>query len=437
MKGSRRRTLALVLALLSLPLAVVLVEAVWFHLRNRNNGSIVSAGEKREYLLYVPQSYDATRPTPLVLSLHGGAGWPVLQRDLSRWNRLAERHGFIVAYPAGHRLDGTGARVWRARLGTEFTTDVRFISDLIDTLEQAYNIDPTRIYVNGLSNGGGMAFVLSCTLSDRIAAVGMVAAAQMLPGSWCTDHRPVPVISFHGTADAIVPYQGGTTLVWPDGSFPDVSQWTASWARRNRCGGDAVESAIAADVTRRHYPGCAGGADVVLFTIHGGGHTWPGGGPLPEWFLGPTSHSIDATRQMWAFFQQHQLPTPQIGAVSGPRPGGRMRQEAASSGVSQYRRQSRRSEPRSRSSSTGGAGSASCGFEDLFRGGFWGSLRIQKEMLMKKHFRLVVAGDCSRRPPRPPSRGHAERAVAIYTEQRSKDLAEAQAVLDKCLAAGE
>ncbi|MCP4659604.1 MAG: hypothetical protein GY856_29735 [bacterium] len=304
---SRRRVLGAVLTLISLPLVVALVEAVSFHVRNRNNGSIVSSGEKREYLLYVPKSYDSTRPTPLVISMHGGGGWPVLQRDLSRWNRLADSHGFIVAYPSG--LEVTGTRSWRVmRRGTGLTKDVRFISDLIDDLEKAYNIDPTRIYANGLSNGGGMAFVLSCTLSDRIAAVGMVAAAQMLPWSWCTDHRPVPMVAFHGTADSIVPYEGGTTLVFPDGSFPDVSQWTANWARRNRCGPDAVESAVAADVTRRDYTDCADDAAVVLFTIHGGGHTWPGGEPLPEWFLGATSRSVDATRQMWAFFQEHWLP---------------------------------------------------------------------------------------------------------------------------------
>src|SRR3989475_7914632 len=87
--------------------------------------------------------------------------------------------------------------------------DVRFISALIDTLEAAYNIDPTRIYANGLSAGGGMAFVLSCTLSDRIAAVGLVAAAQPLDWSRCTDQRPVPVIAVHGDADPIRPDQGG------------------------------------------------------------------------------------------------------------------------------------------------------------------------------------------------------------------------------------
>jgi polyhydroxybutyrate depolymerase len=153
--------------------------------------------------------------------------------------------------------------------GTGLAKDVRFISDLIDDLEKAFNVDPTRIYADGLSNGGGMAFVLSCTLSDRIAAVGMVAAAQSLPWDWCTDRRPVPMIAFHGTADRLVPYEGGTSWVGPV-SFPDVSRWTASWARRNRCGPDPVETTVAADVTRRDYTDCADDAAVVLFTIHGG-----------------------------------------------------------------------------------------------------------------------------------------------------------------------
>jgi polyhydroxybutyrate depolymerase len=177
---------------------------------------------------------------------------------------------------------------------------------LIDTLKATYNVDSTRIYANGLSNGGGMAFVLSCTLSDRIAAVGMVGAAQLLPFGWCTDRRPVPMINFHGTADWAAPYHGGTSWVAPD-PFPDVQAWTKRWARRNRCALNPIDSAVAADVIRRAYTSCAGDAAVVLYTIRGGGHTWPGGGPLPEWFVGPTSQSIDASSLMWAFFQAHPL----------------------------------------------------------------------------------------------------------------------------------
>jgi polyhydroxybutyrate depolymerase len=293
-----------VLILISLPAALALSEAVSFHVRNRNNGSIVSSGETRQYLLFVPRSYDRTRPAPLVISMHGAAGWPAQQMDMSEWNELAEREGFIVVYPSG--VDGAGPRIWRVERGDGLERDVRFISELIDKLESDYNIDPARIYANGLSNGGGMTFVLSCTLSDRIAAAGLVAAAQTLPWSWCTDRRPVPMIAFHGTADPMVPYNGGTSWITPD-SFPGVSTWARNWARRNRCAPTPTESAVAPDVTRREYSQCADGASVVLYTIRGGGHSWPGGKPMPEWFVGPTSRSIDATSQMWAFFRAHRL----------------------------------------------------------------------------------------------------------------------------------
>ena len=301
---SGKRVLGAVLILIALPMVLVVVEAFSYYVRNRNNGSIVSSGWKREYLLYVPRSYDRTRPTPLVISMHGAGGWPVQQMDVSKWNRLAESHGFIVVYPSGTK--GLGPRVWRAGRGPGLRRDVRFISDLIDTLEAAYNIDPSRIYANGLSNGGGMAFVLSCTLSDRIAAVGMVAAAHLLPWSWCTDRRPVPMIAFHGTADRMTPYNGGRSPVAPV-PFPSIPAWTASWALRNRCETNPVESVVAADVTRLEYTNCADDAAVALYTVKGGGHQWPGGKPLPEWFVGPTSNGVDATSRMWAFFLEHRL----------------------------------------------------------------------------------------------------------------------------------
>ncbi len=184
--------------------------------------------------------------------------------------------------------------------------DVRFITELIDTLKASYNIDSTRIYANGLSNGGGMSFALSCTLSDRIAAVGMVAAAQTIPWTWCTDTRAVPMIAFHGTADPEVPYNGGSSWVSPR-RFPSTPRWAANWARRNGCGADPIESTVAPDVTRRAYANCANDAAVVLYTIQGGGHTWPGGTPLPKWFVGRTTQSIDATSLMWSFFGEHPL----------------------------------------------------------------------------------------------------------------------------------
>jgi polyhydroxybutyrate depolymerase len=282
---------------------VAAVEAVRYFAVNRSTHTIVSSGLTREYIVYAPPTYDSSKPTPLVISLHGASMWPAAHQDTSQWNRVADREGFIVAYPSG--LTGDGPRHWEATPHGEASRDVAFIGDLIDALGRTYNIDPARIFANGLSNGGGMSFVLSCRMSDRIAAVGLVASAQLLPWSWCADERPVPMINFHGTAD-LAPYDGGTSWVTPQ-TLPSAPGWTANWARRNRCEPAPVESRIAADVTRTEYAGCANNADAVLYTIEGGGHTWPGGGGLPEWFVGTTTRSIDASSVMWEFFKAHPL----------------------------------------------------------------------------------------------------------------------------------
>lgn len=300
----RAFVIAAVLCCIGLPPLFVLVNAASFYSVNRTNGTIVtSAGQAREYIVYVPKSYDRTKPSPLVISMHGAENWPSFQMNLSQWNQLADERGFIVVYPAG---EGGGPKTWHMRGERTRMPDVIFIAELIDKLEASYAIDPTRIYANGLSNGGGMTFALSCTLSHRIAAFGPVAAAVTLPVDWCQDSRPAPMIAFHGTGDRFTPYNGAKVWLAPE-PFPSIPEWTANWARRNRCSPTPVESAAAPDVTRLEYTGCADDASVVLYTVHGGGHTWPGGQPMPEWLVGPTSRSIDATRLMWAFFCQHPL----------------------------------------------------------------------------------------------------------------------------------
>lgn len=297
--SGRRGVLIAVLGLLSIPVVLVAIEAVVYARVNRSNGMLMSSGSAREYLLHVPASYDATKPAPLVISFHGAGAWPAAQMDTSQWNALADEQGFVVVYPAG--ITGRGPRVW-----TPEPADVRFIGELIDHLSASYNIDRRRVYANGLSNGGGMSFFLSCTMSDRIAAVGLVGSAQTEPWDWCTDRRAVPMISFHGTDDAFTPYHGGTSVVAPR-PFPSQPVWTANWAQRNGCGSQPVDTRVAADVSRRSYTHCANDADVVLYTIDGGGHTWPGGGHLPEWALGKTTRSLEATRVMWQFFRDHPL----------------------------------------------------------------------------------------------------------------------------------
>src|SRR5260370_8835127 len=240
MKGNRKKIIVGVLVIvIGLPLAFILTAFACSSVMDKTNGTIVSSGVTRRYLLYVAKTYDRSKPTPLVISLHGGALWPAAERAISRWNDLAEQHGFIVVYPAGSGAFlgglGPGPQVWHVGprgLGR----DVRFIFDLIVKLEAEYNIDPTRIYADGMSIGGGMAFALSCELPDRIAAVGAVAAAHQLPWD-CRDSKPVPTVAFHGTADPMAPYQGGKSPIRP-GTFAKIPDWTAHVAQRNQCNGD-------------------------------------------------------------------------------------------------------------------------------------------------------------------------------------------------------
>jgi polyhydroxybutyrate depolymerase len=303
MRG-KRTAMGIVTALIALPGLVVVAEAAGFFMRYSHNGSIVSSGIEREYELYVPASYDPARATPLVITLHGAALWGPAQREISHWNDVADRHGFIVVYPSGRR--GPGPRVWSLDTSRGISRDVRFVADLIDTLRRSYHIDTMRIYANGLSNGGGMSFVLSCTMPDRIAAVGMVGPALLVPFDWCPDRNPVPVIAFHGTADNAAPYEGGASWV-TSMRFPDVRKWMDRWSKRNGCAPLPIDTTIAADVVRRAYSACTNAADIVLYTIVGGGHTWPGGPSIPEWAFGKTATSIDASALMWTFFQAHPL----------------------------------------------------------------------------------------------------------------------------------
>ena len=308
MKRGTKIVLGIVAVLVAVPAMLVVagIAAIYvIYEPNATNGTINVSGEEREYLLYVPKSYDAKKPTPLVVSLHAAMNSPAFQRDVSRWNRKADENGFIVVYPAGM---GVGVKTWfmHGLLSPRGMPDVRFISALVDKLQAQYNIDPARIYADGLSNGGGMAYVLSCRMSDRIAAVGAVSSAQSVPFSWCKDERPVPVIMMHGSADPVVPYGGGQTAIAPD-PFPAVRTFVASWAKRNRCAADPVESKAGGDVVRTEYTGCADNAAVVLYTVNGAGHQWFGGKALPEWCCGRPSDSIDATSLEWAFFRDHPL----------------------------------------------------------------------------------------------------------------------------------
>ena len=289
-----------------LPALLLALVFVWAAASDTTNGTIVSSGVTRRFLIHIPKSYDRSKATPLVISFHPAATWPALVEHVSRWDDVADAHGFIVVYPAGTGVFGgsmRGPHVFPP--GAEGRVrEVRFVSDLLDKLEADYDIDPDRVYANGMSNGGWMAFALSCDLPERIAAVGIVAGAFGADLA-CGATRPMPTMEFHGTADPLAPYTGGKSPFAPR-PFVSVANWIRDVARRNHCGGDPIDARIAPRVRRIAYGDCAGGADTILYTIEAGGHIWPGGERLPEWIVGPTTDEVDATRIMWEFFARHR-----------------------------------------------------------------------------------------------------------------------------------
>lgn len=196
-------------------------------------------------------------------------------------------------------------------------TMVAFVRDLIDELEAELCIDPARVFSTGMSMGAMISTRLACNLSDRIAAIAPVAGlyfpplADELPESpECNSSRPVPIITFHGIDDPIVPFNGGL----PSDEdfdfrlrFHDIDGVVINaWATHNGCDAEPAREPVTAGVYLLHYTGCQENAEVELYVIDGGGHTWPDA-TSDEERLGFTTHEISANDLLWDFFEQHPL----------------------------------------------------------------------------------------------------------------------------------
>jgi polyhydroxybutyrate depolymerase len=277
------------------------------HVRHLNFG-----GRDRFAEIHVPPGYRKGTPTPVVMVWHGGGGFPGAMRKQSGMDAVSDRHGFLVVYPAG-----TGTR--KERLLTfnagaccdyavkENIDDVGFTVALLQDLGSIYSIDPARVYSTGLSNGALMSYRLACELSDRIAAIAPVAGTLGIDR--CAPRRAVSVMEFHGLADNNLPFAGGVgSRSVSRVNFRPVTDTIQTFVCLNSCPETPKALKKGASVAQIYGP-CRDGSEVVLWTIEGAGHTWPGGETtlLEKPIVGPVSRDISASEEMWEFFQRHPI----------------------------------------------------------------------------------------------------------------------------------
>lgn len=220
-------------------------------------------GKSRYALVHIPAHWNGKTAVPLILSFHGLGSTAEQQRGTDGFVAHSDKDNFIVVYPqAGGTLRNLGA-AWDLKGSSEIT----FVNALLDGLEQRACIDRSRVYATGLSYGGAMTDLVACNLADRFAKVAPVSA--YLPTRPCTPVRPVPIMSFHGVEDHLLPYDGAAR----SGQRP-FEEWGADWAKRDGCAPTRSEKQYRATVEELRYSGCK--EPVILYRVHHNGHTWPG-----------------------------------------------------------------------------------------------------------------------------------------------------------------
>jgi polyhydroxybutyrate depolymerase len=250
--------------------------------------------QNRMYNFHVPQSYTGSNAVPLVIALHHYGSNGDQFEPITGFNPVADTAGFIVVYP-----DATGApSEWNAGIGLTPSTlainDVEFISAIIDKFSINYNIDTNRVYVVGFSNGSIMTHRLAAELSSKITAIGAVAgqATNQILNSLSPD-RPVAIIHFHMLDDPSLSYYGGSLN---NISYPAVEDVISAWISINKCLTQPTILINNAEVLGRTWVSTESHADITLYTITSGGHTWP-------------DHPVSATELMWKFFKNHPRET--------------------------------------------------------------------------------------------------------------------------------
>ena len=266
--------------------------------------TISQDGLERNFIINVPTDYNPNNSYPVIINFHGFGSNSTQQMFYGDFRAIAESEGIILVQPQGTLL---GAQAhWNVGGWTNESTvdDVAFTDALLDHLSQRFNIDETRMYATGMSNGGYMSYLLACQLGDRFAAIASVTGS-MTPEiiDNCNPSHPTPIMQIHGTSDFVVPFNGADFSL----SMDDVLDY---WVTFNNCNPTPEEVEIldsntsdGTTATYFIYSECDNNITNEFYRINDGGHTWPGTA-----FGGPgTNQDINASQEIWKFFSKYDI----------------------------------------------------------------------------------------------------------------------------------
>ncbi len=258
-------------------------------------------GFNRMYTLYKPDNLK--EKAPLVFILHGYTSNSTNIMNYSAMNSIADRHGFMVCYPQGTRNLYTGQTHWNANL-TEMSSvnDSAFLKDLAKKLQAEYDLSDKNTFVGGMSNGGFMSYTLACERSDTFKAIASITGT-MSGYDWrnCNPGK-VPVLQISGTNDMVVPMDGSMSSAGGWGGAPHIERIMTYWSNINEC--NQVKSENLPNINNNDNSfvridkktDCYSNHEVWLYTVFGGGHTWPG-----AW----GNMDISASEEIWKFFSRY------------------------------------------------------------------------------------------------------------------------------------
>lgn len=273
--------------------------------------TLVHNGITRTYVVRTPRALESLNTrVPLVLVLHGGGGNAFNAERMTGFSDKAQAQGFIVAYPEGTGRFNGKLLTWNAGHCCGYamknrTKDVDFIGTLIDKLLAEYPVDPRRVYVTGMSNGGMMTHRLGIELSHKVAAIAPVVATVF--GDEVRPRHPVSAIMINGMLDESVPYQGGTpggryADAWDGAPAKPALEQAGFWANVNGCVKEPAKLDRGRFVLWRYR--CPVGKAVEIYLVKDNGHAWPGGQKGSHRGDAPSS-ALSATDVIWEFFETH------------------------------------------------------------------------------------------------------------------------------------